>query len=398
MITTTTLANHSSQEMIAPHITWGANRVRRPEIVTRGLECGSSFDRALCGESPTLLAENADVRGGLLMWPDLTVPFTLSDGPTPAPASYVFSPVSHYIHYSLEEVNRTHGKVARLTARAGLGCLQSLLAMSGADRVLQLNSWLVSTNLHPTMLLARLNQAVEACVRAFPDHLIMLRNVHEFGGSQGINSVCAAGFKPVASRKIYFFDGAAGDFATKDAVKRDRKLWKDQTRYRWVSHEEIELSEAGRILALYQNLYIQKHSRLNLRYTEQFVRSAIQHRWLDFRGLRNEQGVLDGVLGILEREGIATTPFVGYDTAVAEEAGLYRRLVSGLHQETLARKWTLNFSSGAGEFKRRRGGQPVIESTAFYWSHLPLHRQVACTAWAAMLNSLGAAILRRSRH
>lgn len=54
-------------------------------------------------------------------------------------------------------------------------------------------------------------------------------------------------------------------------------------------------------------------------------------------------------------------------------------------EEWKARGWLLNYSSGAGEFKRRRGGR-WIEYNAIYSRHLPAHRQAACREWKHATN------------
>jgi len=57
-----------------------------------------------------------------------------------------------------------------------------------------------------------------------------------------------------------------------------------------------------------------------------------------------------------------TVPALGYDIH-HREAGLYRALFVQVYKYTLAHQLILNYSSGAGEFKRKRGGVPRMEFT-----------------------------------
>jgi hypothetical protein len=57
-----------------------------------------------------------------------------------------------------------------------------------------------------------------------------------------------------------------------------------------------------------------------------------------------------------------TVPALGYATD-AEIDSLYRLLFSAIHNYTQTHALLLNYSSGAGDFKRKRGGVPHLEYT-----------------------------------
>jgi hypothetical protein len=97
---------------------------------------------------------------------------------------------------------------------------------------------------------------------------------------------------------------------------------------------------------------------------------------LSFRGLRDGSGALVAAIGIFSFGGLWTVPFVGYEVGAPAEDALYRRLVSGLLEEVKREKLLLNYSSGADDFKRRRGGEPVAEYHAVYAGHLPASRRL----------------------
>ncbi|HVY71025.1 MAG TPA: GNAT family N-acetyltransferase, partial [Verrucomicrobiae bacterium] len=94
--------------------------------------------------------------------------------------------------------------------------------------------------------------------------------------------------------------------------------------------------------------------------------------------------------------GTTSVPFIGYDTSLPQELGLYRVLVTMLLQRTAEEKLLLNYSSGAGDFKRRRGGEPVIEFNAIYTRHLPARRRAMFAALRELSNRVGRRFLEKN--
>ena len=110
---------------------------------------------------------------------------------------------------------------------------------------------------------------------------------------------------------------------------------------------------------------------------------------MEFHGLRDRSGQLVGIFGFFTLDGrLTTVPFIGYDTSLPAETGLYRRLFTGIHREVNERRQLLNYSSGAGDFKRRRGGVASVECNAVYDRHLPARRRMAFRIAAVLLNRL----------
>jgi hypothetical protein len=57
---------------------------------------------------------------------------------------------------------------------------------------------------------------------------------------------------------------------------------------------------------------------------------------------------------------VLTVPALGYDPK-SSIAGLYRMLFAAINSYAQEQKFLLNYSSGAGDFKRKRGGVPRLE-------------------------------------
>jgi hypothetical protein len=86
---------------------------------------------------------------------------------------------------------------------------------------------------------------------------------------------------------------------------------------------------------------------------------------------------------------------VGYDTALPQRAGLYRQLTRLCLQEAVERGVVLNFSSGAAEFKRLRGGQPQIEYSLIHVAHLSWGRRWVWQVLSHLLHGIGVPLMRK---
>jgi hypothetical protein len=344
-----------------------------------------AYWRGVLEHGSRVVAPNLDTQPGWIEFEDGGgCPVTVQDGPRGN--SYPASLLTQYIDYPRAELDLVESAAARLATSIGLAGFEALLRLAQADRVVQWNSWLMSTNVPPQGLIRATQSVTAELLRRFPGHAILLKNVDPTESADWIPTLRHAGYDLVTSRQVYHFDGKTAAFWSKSTVKRDLKEFAADPRFTWCSHEEISVTEALRITQLYSELYLEKHSQLNPQYTERFVRSALRERWLEFHGLRDQGGTLVGVFGFFTLGGTTTVPFIGYDTSLPQEAGLYRRLFAGILRLIGDRKQHLNYSSGAGDFKVRRGGVPVIEFNALRYDHLPIHRRTAFRLAGVLVN------------
>ncbi len=279
--------------------------------------------------------------------------------------SYVCSPYTHYVSYAEEElVMLEQPRLERALAVLLRGIGRYLRGIH-FNRVVQINNWLVSTNLY-TQLTAEQVQAVHnaVCTR-YSGHVVIWRSLNEVTTPIIQKTLQQAGCRLIPSRQIYLFDHQTGVTSrTRWVIKRDRRLI-DNGEYEVVAPDEIEEQDIPRIAELYQMLYIDKYSSHNPQFTEQFFRIALQERLLNIYGLRRN-GRLDAVLGFFGRDAVMTTPLFGYDTSLPAETGLYRMLSVMLIDLSAARGQLLHESSGVGQFKRNRGAYGTLEVSAVY--------------------------------
>ena len=360
------------------------------EVLNPGWAAGpaaASYWRAVLEETPQAFAPNLDTRAGVVSIGGKVWPVTLGEGP--GVNSYPCSLRTQYVRYPLCELGMVPGMLTRVAARAGLAGVDALLGLARVERVVQWNSLLLSTNLHPACLREAVPEVTEALATEFPGHAVLVKNVHGYEDPWLPEVFRRAGYDLVCSRQVYFFDGRTRTFQQRSAVKRDERELANLRRYRVVRHAELEPADIPRITDLYHQLYVQKHSRLNPQYTEQFVKRAVRERWLEFTGLRGPSGWLDAVFGCFRQGSTTSTPFIGYDTRLPAELGLYRMLVALLLKDVADERLLLNYSSGAGDFKRRRGGEPVLEWNAIYTRHLHPSRRAGFLGLRELANRVG---------
>lgn len=290
--------------------------------------------------------------------------------------AYVCSPSSHYIDYALEEIEIELGDSPRWMRRS----LEILIQRLGAvlqglkfEKVVYVNNWLLSTNLYPAFQLGHLEAIRDLLVRRFPEHALMFRSVNVDLNQDIYSALRELNFIEMLSRQVYILDPSTGLHHKKKSYKRDLKVAR-KSEYRWLTHDEIQWHHIPRIRQLYDDLYLRKYSELNPQFNEYFIRESLERRWLNYAALERN-GRIDAMSGYFERNGVITTPMVGYDTSLPQSLGLYRQLTLQLIQEAEAQNWIVNFSSGVSGYKAARGAHPALEYNLVYARHLQASRQ-----------------------
>jgi hypothetical protein len=331
---------------------------------------------ALVREGPRPFVDNVDAEVRALMADDAVLPLLIVDGECASPNAYVCSPTTHYIDYARREVElELAGRpLLRSLLPPVLEALRPLLRWSQAERIVYVNNWLLSTNLYPKLGRAALQAIRESLTAGFPSHAIVFRSLNEGLNSELIGELKRLGFRRVFSRQVYLLDPRDGGFRRRNNYGNDRRL-RQRSPYRGLGAGAIAPTAAGRLCALYRDLYLDKYSPYNPQLTPYYVERALQEGWLTISALAlGEQ--IDGVLGTIVQQGVLTAPLVGYDRSRGEGAGLYRLLMLELIEQAWERQLILHLSSGAASFKRLRGAEPQIEYSLVYDRHLPPRRQL----------------------
>lgn len=273
---------------------------------------------------------------------------------------YINCPSRAFVEYGKEELNRlTHNLFARLGGEMALSALSPLMRQTGLDRQVQLNNWLVATNILPPASPDEWLSAFDRLGAKFPGHVPVLRSVNQRVNGPLLAALVEAGLTAFPLRKVFIRDYADDDRWTTDEARDADLLARSDLERR--SGPDFGPEEFDRAAGLYGQLYLEKYSTLNPQYTGLFLRHAQAYWGLKLEGLFDHSGRMIGIIGRYEQHGVLTGPIVGYELTLPRKTGLYRRLRAINHAEARMGGWIYNMSAGAEGFKRLRGGQPTLE-------------------------------------
>lgn len=326
------------------------------------------------------------------------LPVSVNEGGERADNSYVVSPLTTYVDYAEYEIRQLARPFLTWPLRGLVRGVGRWLARSRIDRIVQVNNWLLSTNLYPPDWDgADLPEMTRLLTQAYPEHVIGFRSLNGYSNPELIERLKALGYLPIPSRQVYLFeakDGADSPYLRRQNTNHDARLLA-RTPYTQVQGDALSEADFTRIEHLYNLLYLEKYCPLNPHFTAQWLQSGQREGWLKLTALRSPEGSIDAVLGWFSNERIMTTPVVGYDTSLPQKLGLYR-LISQISLEQAAlRKGLLNMSAGAAHFKRMRGGQPEIEYSFVYVRHLPTAQARVWRVLSWLLHRIGVPLMRK---
>jgi hypothetical protein len=351
-----------------------------------------AFAQVHVGHDTTRFASNLHSRVELLTAGALALPVTVDDGDTGN--AWVCSPRTTYADCATEEALRTLPPVlgrplAWLGARTA-----SWLSAAGIDRVAALNNWLLSTNLYPPLAATPLADVLAQARERWPTHALWWRSLNDVDNADWIAALERAGFQRVASRQVYLFDDWPALARRHGNLKADLKLLA-RTDLARTGDTGLVDADYARIAELYTLLYLDKYSRHNPRYTPALMRAWHHAGLLEFDALRDAEGRLQSVVGLFRQGRTLTAPIVGYDTARPMAWALYRRLTASACATAMARGQRLNFSAGAAQFKRLRGGRPAMEYSLVCTRHLPRRTRRAVATLGRLTRGIAVPLMRR---
>jgi hypothetical protein len=311
--------------------------------------------------------------------------------------SHVGSLYGHYIVAACEEAEKFANPFFRsfsrfIVSRFGKVLLEGLLI-----RNVQVDNWLVTTNLHDEITSKDISAIVGFLKSTHPDRAIIVRSLIAYTDEDLMRSLKQSRFSFIASRQVYIWDYRGPlklSLKARHALRKDDALAREAG-YEWMDLDFSKRQDVLRVLDLYRQLYLEKYSWINPQYTEHFVKERCDgpQRFLRIRVLvKNNQ--IDGFIGYYVNRGVMTAPFVGYDTSLPQKDGLYRMLMSSIRQEAQEQNLVLNGSAGAGEFKRTRGGRSETEFFAVYDRHLSFYRRIQWLSLRWTMNTIGMQVLK----
>lgn len=327
---------------------------------------------------------------------DIVLPITINNGEYEN--SYVCSPYTHYVSYAKVELTTLKNPILELILKAVLNLLGVILRCCRINQVVQVNNWLLSTNLYSEITQEQIERISSFLIHRFPRHTIVFRSINTISTDKIQAALVKNGYRMVTGRQIYIFPKNALKnlkSRSKSIVKKDLHLL-ETNGYRWYNEQSITENDLPRILELYNQLYLDKYSMHNPQFNLDFIKLAWNQKLLQLFVLKKE-GRIDGVVGFFCRNGVMTTPFFGYDLSVPQKIGIYRMLSAKLILEAEQRGLLLHQSSGAAEFKRCRGAVPCLEYNAVYTKHMPFRNKLGWRLVEYLANKIGAYLVKKMK-
>ena len=118
------------------------------------------------------------------------------------------------------------------------------------------------------------------------------------------------------------------------------------------------------------------------------VRAAIESGVLNLQLVRGPEGDIQAFAADHVYERMLSSPMLGHDRDRPAGAGLYRVAMTLSVLKALEAGLGVNYSAGAGAFKRHRGDKPALEYMAVFDGHLPLWRRVGYGLLARALKAM----------
>jgi hypothetical protein len=344
------------------------------------------------GVPSTDFASNLHTTLHLLEAGGVAMPVTLNG--KHARQTWVCSPRTTYSHCISEEAVRYVPSYLAHAAKTLFSALGSALDFADIDQIAALNNWTLSTNIYPPLTKVNLPALIGAARERWPSYALWFRSLNQADNGTWLAALQQHGFQLIASRQVYVYD----DFPA--LIKRHENLQRDlralaKTSYSRTGDSSIEAADYARIAELYRLLYTEKYSAFNPQYSALFMQRWHQAGLLEFDGLRDAHGQLQGIFGGFSQAGVLSAPIVGYNTALPVRAGLYRLVTACAFQAAMRRAERLNFSAGAAEFKRLRGGKATMEFSAVYAPHLPLRTRLAIRTLSLLSVKMGAPLMAK---
>jgi hypothetical protein len=291
-------------------------------------------------------------------------PVSIPRHPLPSDTSYLFSPFRGWFDYLAHELRQANqGLSAAMVKWAGWA-----FSLLGLRETIVLGAEPVSTNLYGPSDTDSLLEAARLASNLYRRRFVAIRNLTQDHHRELMHSLGSLGFVALPARVIYEFDAPTEQGSSNPAdvrslrrpshLTRDLRLLKNSG-LRVGRPAVIDEFQAERLRALYERIYIKKHSPLNAQYTANFFSGVINEGLMELLVLESEDDWLGFAL-IYKRGMVATVPALGYGET-CEGMGGYRLVFAAIYEQTVGQGVHLNYSSGAGDFKRKRGGQPVLE-------------------------------------
>ncbi|MCL2548539.1 MAG: hypothetical protein FWE76_05155 [Symbiobacteriaceae bacterium] len=306
--------------------------------------------------------------------------------------AYVASIYTHYISYCLDELRELKNKPLENIARIILKALGFLLRTAKIDKAVYVNNWLLSTNLYTDFPSEYVRPISEFIAQTHRGYAVAWNSLNMLTTRELYNEMEKQGFLLLPSRSIYIVERFEG-FPHK--ITRELSLDTRLLQRSGFHFERIEYESD--IVRLYNNLYIQKYSHFNPKFSDEFTKLTGENSLINYYALKDTCNRTVAVLGYFVRQQIMTAPVFGYDFSFSQSAGLYRQLSIKLFLEAKVNGVVLHSSSGAGHFKRQRGAKRYWEYRVLYTESIGFYRRFVLKILQMVINRIAVPVMDKMK-
>ncbi|MGI0119996.1 hypothetical protein [Zooshikella sp. RANM57] len=310
---------------------------------------------------------------------------------------YLTSPIAYYIHYVADFIRTINHKPLRISLQLLIAGLKHIFGFLKLNRVVYVNNWLLPTGPFLALERKQIDLLIKKLSCQFPRHAIVFKGCTEAAHEQ-LNRMTATGLLKIVHRQVYTWDQSTIEDINLSTAKQRRTFKTDQKFLKNTPYqlscmngkhaEKLDYSQA--LCNLYRELYVKKYSRYSLQYNDRWFQHTLASECFNFVGFfhKASEQTLQGFISYYKSEQQLISSLVGHQTLEAKDTGLYRCSISYLCKQSKEENLPVNLSSGAGEFKRRRGAKPSFEFDFVYIHHLSKWQQLGWRLLALMYNTL----------
>lgn len=354
------------------------NRVEVKPIDDAGLDWGRAgadlgrYMRSVAELGPDGALANARFDLLALQLGDRAFPIVCPRGPQ---GCWLTSLATTYGRALRDEIDREQGGGAAWLNRGASWLAEGLLRLTRADEAVYVNHLLFSTSLYGTWTAEDLAPALAALRRAFPRQAIIWRSLNDQDNRDLLAAMDRQGGRRIVSRLVWSLADPVRQWLPRTDAKTDRRL---AAAGGLTVETPAALSDAElqRVVELYEAVYLRKYSEANPAYGPGLLRAAIAAGVLTAQLVRGPGGDIQAFAADHVYEDTLSSPMLGHDRDQPLEAGLYRTVMSLSVLRAVELGLRVNYSAGAGTFKRHRGATPALEYMAVFDAHLPAWRRV----------------------
>lgn len=290
--------------------------------------------------------------------------------------SYPVSMNTMIFDYSKDELVKISNQTLKSILFIFINFFEHVFKISKIDTNIFLNSYIFSTNFfNKKWETLDIDYLVKNIISRYINKAIILRSVNEVQNPNLYKRLLKDGWVKLVSRQVYIFKNWEKILEHHNTKLDLRLLSSAKYSFRELdgnNFEDFQLAED-----FYNKLYLDKYSRNNIQYTAKYLQELHLNNLIVLRLLiDNENNTPVGVVGITGEDGVITAPIVGYNTNLDKKEALYRRIIIYIIKYAKDNNLLLNLSSGASDFKIRRGADAQLEYMFVYTKHLSIGRKI----------------------